>query len=77
MHDVRQSSLIDADTLQLLSEFTAMVKRAHRSNEFYFYIQQTEVDLSDTHKAQQTRFRQKCHQQQQPDVPDEINSMGI
>lgn len=72
---MRQTSLINAFTLQLKSEFTVMVKLAHWSNEYYFYIQKLRP-TSNTHEAQQTSFA-KIFPAAQPDTPDEINSTGI
>lgn len=40
---MRQSSLINACTLELKLEFTVMVKSAHWSNEYFFYMKQTEA----------------------------------
>lgn len=59
----------------MLKDFnrTAMVKLAHWSNEYYFYIQQTEATQRHTKQAS---FAEKLPAAQ-PDIPGDINSTDI
>lgn len=61
-HDVRQLRFINAYTRHLKSGFTEMVKLAQWSNNYYFYIQQTEA-YSVTHIKHSQQVLPKCYQQ--------------
>lgn len=73
---MRQLRLINAYTRHLKSGFTEMVKLAQWSNNYYFYIQQTEA-YSVTHIKHSQQVFAKMLPAAQLDIPDEINSTGI